>query len=223
MPKPSTPAIWASGKSFGFTPSPAQQAQGFDYIATVRPGTGAPITDDHDWPLNQITNSLKWILDSGFGYGSAMIGVPIPWPLQQMPQDIWPECGMKFIAMSGQSFSASMYPLLAIAYPSLVIPDMRADFIRGWDNGRGIDAGRTLLSHQNDAIRNFTGVVANVYTDSSDLGSGVLRYSGAGSSPVGAGASLVSKNLSIDVSRSVPTANDNRPANTAFLFIVRAA
>lgn len=63
MPKPSTPAVWASGKSFGFQPSAAQQAQGFDYIAAVRPSTGAPITDDHDWPLNQITTCLKWVMD----------------------------------------------------------------------------------------------------------------------------------------------------------------
>lgn len=63
MPKPSTPAVWASGKTFGFQPSQSQQAQGFDYIATVRPGTGAPITDDHDWPLNNITTSLKWVMD----------------------------------------------------------------------------------------------------------------------------------------------------------------
>ncbi|MGL5326742.1 MAG: hypothetical protein ACRC91_18805, partial [Aeromonas sp.] len=35
----------------------------FDYIATVRPATGAPITDDHDWPLNNITTSLKWVMD----------------------------------------------------------------------------------------------------------------------------------------------------------------
>lgn len=70
MSKPSTPAVWASGKAFGFQPSAAQQAQGFDYIATVRPSTGAPITDDHDWPLNNITTALKWTMDqlpdSGF-------------------------------------------------------------------------------------------------------------------------------------------------------------
>lgn len=63
MAKPSTPDVWASGKSFAFQPSQAQQAQGFDYIATVRPSTGAPITDDHDWPLNQITTALKWAMD----------------------------------------------------------------------------------------------------------------------------------------------------------------
>lgn len=63
MAKPSTPAVWASGKTFGFQPSAAQQAQGFDYIATIRPSTGAPITDDHDWPLNQITTAMKWMMD----------------------------------------------------------------------------------------------------------------------------------------------------------------
>lgn len=63
MPKPLTPAVWASGKSFGFQPSALQQAQGFDYIASIRPGTGAPITDDHDWPLNIITAATKWMMD----------------------------------------------------------------------------------------------------------------------------------------------------------------
>lgn len=65
MTKPSTPLVWASGKAFGFQPSAAQQAQGFDYIATVRPSTGAPITDDHDWPLNQVTSCLRWIMGVG--------------------------------------------------------------------------------------------------------------------------------------------------------------
>lgn len=69
MAKPSTPAVWASGKTFGFQPSASQQAQGFDYIATIRPGTGAPITDDHDWPLSQITNGLKWVMDQLPGGG----------------------------------------------------------------------------------------------------------------------------------------------------------
>lgn len=63
MPKPATPLIWASGKSFGFQPSSAQQAQGFDYIASLRPSTGAPITDDHDWPLKNITEAVKWVMD----------------------------------------------------------------------------------------------------------------------------------------------------------------
>lgn len=223
MPKPSTPAVWASGKAFGFQPSPAQQAQGFDYIATIRPGTGAPITDDHDWPLNQITKALAWILDSGLGYGSVMIGIPIPWPLQQMPQDIWPDIGMIFLPMTGQSFSQSTYQKLALAYPSLTVPDMRAEFIRGFDNGRGIDSGRALLSPQGDAIRNFTGSIAGVAHLSTTVATGVLATSPLGFSNIasaGAGSSTVTH--TIDASRSVPTASENRPRSIAFNYIVRA-
>ncbi|MGL5396498.1 MAG: gp53-like domain-containing protein [Shewanella sp.] len=65
MAKPATPAVWASGKVFSFRPSAAQQAQGFDYIASVRPGTGAPITDDHDFPLLQVTAALAWVMGTG--------------------------------------------------------------------------------------------------------------------------------------------------------------
>ncbi|MGL5490405.1 MAG: gp53-like domain-containing protein [Shewanella sp.] len=63
MPKPSTPAIWASNKAFSFSPNAQQIAQGFDYIATIGRPEGAPITDDHDWPFNQITVALKWVMD----------------------------------------------------------------------------------------------------------------------------------------------------------------
>ena len=33
------------------------------------------------------------------------------------------------------------------------VPDLRGDFVRGWDHGRGIDSGRTLLSRQDDTTR----------------------------------------------------------------------
>ncbi|WP_251366469.1 phage tail protein [Aeromonas hydrophila] len=81
-------------------------------------------------------------------YGAPMIGVPIDWPLEQMPQDIWPDCGMVFLSCAGQSFNKTTYPIAAQLYPSGVIPEIRAEFVRAWDNGRGIDIGRALLSYQ---------------------------------------------------------------------------
>ncbi|MBL0581690.1 phage tail protein [Aeromonas caviae] len=68
------------------------------------------------------------------------VGAPIPWPTAVPPAG--------FLAMTGQSFSAATYPKLALAYPSLVLPDLRASFIRGWDNGLGVDASRQLLTLQ---------------------------------------------------------------------------
>ena len=71
-----------------------------------------------------------------------LIGVPIPHPLSTVP--------VGCLAMNGQRFDTRRYPKLAQKYPSGQLPDLRGEFIRGWDNGRGVDAGRALLSWQND-------------------------------------------------------------------------
>ena len=36
------------------------------------------------------------------------------------------------------------------------VPDMRGEFLRGWDNGRGVDSSRTLGSSQDDQLQNHT-------------------------------------------------------------------
>ena len=36
------------------------------------------------------------------------------------------------------------------------LPDMRGEFLRGWDNGRGVDSGRALASSQTDEFESHT-------------------------------------------------------------------
>ncbi|ETZ15502.1 phage tail protein [Salmonella enterica] len=79
------------------------------------------------------------------GEGSALpVGVPVPWPSATLPEG-WLKC-------NGAAFSSEMYPKLAKAYPTNKLPDLRGEFIRGWDDGRGIDAGREILSFQEGTI-----------------------------------------------------------------------
>ncbi|HFU7239290.1 TPA: phage tail protein, partial [Escherichia coli] len=81
----------------------------------------------------------------GLGEGSALpVGVPVPWPSATPPTG-WLKC-------NGAAFSAEEYPELTKAYPTNKLPDLRGEFIRGWDDGRGVDAGRALLSLQNDSF-----------------------------------------------------------------------
>lgn len=40
------------------------------------------------------------------------------------------------------------------------LPELRAEFIRGWDNGRGIDSGRVFGSAQADEFKSHTHTVA---------------------------------------------------------------
>jgi microcystin-dependent protein len=37
-----------------------------------------------------------------------------------------------------------------------LLPDLRGEFLRGWDNGRGVDSGRAFGSAQTDIIKNHT-------------------------------------------------------------------
>ncbi|MEL4174989.1 tail fiber protein [Escherichia coli] len=77
----------------------------------------------------------------GLGEGSALpVGVPVPWPTATPPAG-WLKC-------DGRAFTKEQYPVLARVYPTLRLPDLRGEFIRGWDDGRKVDTGRKLLSAQ---------------------------------------------------------------------------
>ena len=159
----------------------------------------------------------------GLGAGAPPIGIPFFWPLAAMPNTVMDEWSdMVFLKPNGASFSAATYPKLAKVWTGLVIPDMRGEFPRIWDDGRGVDSGRTLLSAQGDATRNITGSLNGVVNYQSGAATGAFTNPSSGNSVnLITGQSGVG-NPNFDASRVVPTANENRPRNIAFNFLVRA-
>ncbi|HFI3772741.1 TPA: phage tail protein [Escherichia coli] len=152
----------------------------------------------------------------GLGEGSALpVGVPVPWPSATPPTG-WLKC-------NGAAFSAEEYPELAKVYPTNKLPDLRGEFIRGWDDGRGIDTSRSLLSSQGDAIRNIIGALVDVRFNTYPSDSGVFTTSVIGDASSDSIKGGYAKRVTFDASRVVPTANENRPRNIAFNYIVRAA
>lgn len=164
----------------------------------------------------------------GLGEGSALpVGVPVPWPSATPPTG-WLKC-------NGAPFSAGEYPKLAKAYPKLKLPDLRGEFIRGWDDGRGVDSARLLLSSQaasilehNHEMHGWTGnplMAGDVYSSGSSvfavqlsIGDGGLLYSWKD----GSGTTNDSKRM--DRTNHVSSgAGDGSPRNIAFNYIVRAA
>ncbi|EPE1943232.1 phage tail protein [Escherichia coli] len=164
----------------------------------------------------------------GLGEGSALpVGVPVPWPSATPPTG-WLKC-------NGAPFSAEEYPKLAKAYPKLKLPDLRGEFIRGWDDGRGVDSARLLLSSQaasilehNHEMHGWTGnplMARDVYSSGSSvfavqlsIGDGGLLYSWKD----GSGTTNDSKRM--DRTNHVSSgAGDGSPRNIAFNYIVRAA
>ncbi len=166
------------------------------------------------------TSVLAVIQYLGLGEGSALpVGVPVPWPSATPPTG-WLKC-------NGAPFSAEEYPKLAKVYPTNELPDLRGEFIRGWDDGRGIDAGREILSAQGDAIRNIVGHVSCVRRGSAhaDRVDGTFRYDSNWNTLIKStdASDDWGSVVSFDASRVVPTAPENRPRSIAFNFIVRAA
>ncbi|EFN4906774.1 TPA: phage tail protein [Escherichia coli] len=163
--------------------------------------------------------TVKTALENlGLGEGSALpVGVPVPWPSATPPTG-WLKC-------NGAAFSAEEYPELAKVYPKNKLPDLRGEFIRGWDDGRGVDAGRQLLSSQGDAIRNIEGFADGGIGMSFDAIRGAFYDAGTRSARMPNNTTTIDKtdDLGFDASRVVPTANENRPRNIAFNYIVRAA
>ncbi|MXH54555.1 phage tail protein [Escherichia coli] len=171
--------------------------------------------------------TVKTALENlGLGEGSALpVGAPVPWPLATPPTG-WLKC-------NGSSFSLTSYPALASVFPSGVLPDLRGEFIRGWDDGRKVDDGRGLLSLQGDASRNITGTVEARTENTigrffSSNPKGVFSTSGeAGGYAVATDSAPTPSDrlstLNLDISKQVPTANEFRPRNIAFNYIVRAA
>ena len=145
-----------------------------------------------------MVKSLLEPLSQGIKLELVPVGIPLPWPMIKAPNG-WLEC-------RGQTFDLAMYPKLALAYPSGVLPDLRGEFIRGWDNGRGVDLGRNIGSWQVDELKAHTHKynggykTANAYANSNNTG-----FLPAEQESVATGGA------------------ETRPRNIAFMYIVRAA
>lgn len=99
------------------------------------------------------------------------------------------------------------------------LPDLRGEFVRGWDDGRGVDPGRNFGSRQTDAIRNITGTYQSYFNTQANAKTGA--FYDAGSTKGGSGGNEDYKCLGFDASRVVPTANENRPRNVALLYVIK--
>lgn len=134
------------------------------------------------------------------------VGVPIPYPAA-IPPTGWFNC-------NGSAFDKTKYPFLASLFPSGNLPDLRGEFIRGWDNGRNVDANRGLGQWQSDALQQHTHDYFTILPlVDTDRGGGTSLFSldnSTWSTTNGAGG-------------GARVASETRPRNIAFNYIMRAA
>ncbi|MGL5991563.1 MAG: phage tail protein [Plesiomonas sp.] len=158
--------------------------------------------------------------------GLIPVGIPLPWPLATPPVG-WVKC-------NGAAFDKIKYPKLATAYPSGSLPDLRGVFIRGWDDGRGVDSGRILLSAQRamsfdhkhwiptQSGTGTDGPMTAIFLDNNS--SMVFHPSGTNSYNQNPSNSTILQTYTAKTTQeSENFGSDNMPANTSFNYILRAA
>ncbi|NRN29198.1 phage tail protein [Photorhabdus heterorhabditis] len=145
------------------------------------------------------------------------VGVPLPWPTE-IPPEGWVPC-------NGAAFDKSKFPELAKAYPSGNLPDLRGEFIRGWDAGRGVDPSRPLLVWQEGSylLQEIAGQPADNVVNFSLNERIKLQWDAPQPQPNGIPLRARSVGSATTWTTNAGYIGVSRPRNLAFNYIVRAA
>ncbi|MGL5051059.1 MAG: phage tail protein [Fusobacteriaceae bacterium] len=161
-------------------------------------------------------------------YDFLPIGTVVPFASDIIP--------LGYLLCDGRTITRLQYPELYDLIGA-TLPDHRGVFLRGNDNGRGLDPNRLLGSYQGDAIRNITGTIATVTNANIFEPDGFIEgKKNAFGNGITEGKHFVQldildratssvnyyRSLNLDASKVVPTANENRPINNSTNYIIKA-
>jgi microcystin-dependent protein len=136
-----------------------------------------------------------------------------------------------WLAANGAAVSRTTYATLFAAIgttygagdgsTTFTLPDLRGEFVRGFDAGRGVDTGRTIGSAQLDAFQNITGTAGRFDSAfSGTTSSGAFTISTSTHVTGGGGAGTYST-VNFDASRVARTSTETRPRNIAMLYCIK--
>ena len=190
------------------------------------------------------TTSTEFEGYNGSAWGELAAGVPVGTILTfgaSTPPSGFLECNGSAIS---RSTYASLFSILSTTHgagdgsSTFNLPDLRGQFVRGWDNSAGVDASRVFGSTQTDQNKNHTHT-----TDSVTLTGGIRKISegfGAGGSASGVFTKTADGNNTITGSSSTSPVGgvdfdgthshtisssgggtEARPKNVALMYIIK--
>lgn len=186
-----------------------------------QPLAAGDIAGDGHW-LDLLYDSYlnKWVLQNpakGIAIDSVPAGSIHYFAMQTAPDG--------YLVANGAQVSRTVYARLFSAIgttfgdggSTFQLPDLRGEFLRGWDVGRNLDPERGFGTAQGDAIRNIT---ATIEAGPNSPNSGAF-YPGSLTGSNYDGGHWAFRLSYFDASRVVPTANENRPHNVALLACIK--
>ena len=166
------------------------------------------------------------------GIVSIPTGMIAPFAMSSPPTG-WLECNGATIS---RSTYATLFAAIGTTYgagdgsSTFVLPDLRATFIRGFDNSRGIDTGRTFGSFQDQGIPAMKGDIADAHGQSRTQTNAVSGFTnvfeGVGTSSWRTSIESSSgqyAEVRFDSTRIVPDAPHGgvRPRNLALMYMIK--
>jgi len=166
------------------------------------------------------------------GVVSIPTGMIAPFAMSSPPTG-WLECNGATIS---RSTYATLFAAIGTTYgagdgsSTFVLPDLRATFIRGFDNSRGIDTGRTFGSFQDQGIPAMKGDIADAHGQSRTQTNAVSGFTnvfeGIGTSSWRTSIESSSgqyAEVRFDSTRIVPDAPHGgvRPRNLALMYMIK--
>ena len=142
-----------------------------------------------------------------------------------------------YLECNGDSVSrtvyAALFAVIGTTYGSesgttFNVPDLRGEFVRGWDHGRGIDSGRSINNPQSDQNKqhNHSASVtdpghSHVYVDQQNIQENYRPWK-AGDNDCGArDKNSNSATTGISVSIGNDGGSENRPRNIAMMYVIK--
>lgn len=162
--------------------------------------------------LNKLENAVKSVTDEVIVIGSVTpVGSVIAYAGSPSPQG--------YLECNGNEYSRAVYDKLFAAIGTLYgsgngsttfnVPDLRGEFIRGLDAGKGVDENRVLGSSQEDAVKAHSHDNNKQYTT-------VLRSSDGAVRPV----AYYNSNTA-DAQTGITGDTETRPRNIAMMYIIK--
>lgn len=150
----------------------------------------------------------KWIVWKIAAKEDAPAGIISAWGVNTVPYG-WLECNGAAIS---RAVYANLFANIGTTFgagngtTTFNVPDLRGEFIRGWDNGRGIDSGRAFGSAQSDLLKSHFHIMKK-FNRSTGAGTGFFAMDDNGT----------------DGSENTEATGgaETRPRNVALMFCIR--
>lgn len=147
-------------------------------------------------------------------YNSVPVGMILPYWGSVAPAG--------YLPCSGQTVTSGTFPELVTFLgggSSQVVPDLRGEFLRGWDNSRGIDPGRTIGSWQKASTVAYDDSLTGASNDVLRGSASILGYDAYNNADY---SGALSMSYATSVFSGLASAGAVRPRNVAVLYCIKA-